>query len=214
MSTQPALQNVLAPAPIRTPFLNKDGTISTPWVMWFNKLVQRVGGTFSEPINQTSSDATLANLSTDSTQSTYSDEIASILGQVFTADIAQLSDPDNVVSEVNTAIDYETGIWTPTFFGPTSAGSPVYTGYWTRIGNQLFWEIMINATGAGVSFTSNSGQITNLPLAAWNWNTLEVVNTMGANLGIGAVSGTTGLLPAFTVSNAIGIITGRSTLWL
>jgi len=90
---------------------------------------------------------------------------------------------------------YETGTFTPTYFGSSTAGTTTYTlqsGTYTRTGNVLYYNIRIawsNATGTG------NGTIGGFPYSAQNAYhttsilpsdyTLTALNIMSARIGFG-----------------------------
>ena len=72
--------------------------------------------------------------------------------------------------------DYEEGSWTPVFEGTTTTGTATYTargGYYTKIGNKVFWEMYI-------AFNSGNGSgtfhISGLPFTVGNNGTYPAVN--------------------------------------
>lgn len=47
-----SLNQIVPPVPSRSPVINPDGTMTQPWVLFFQKLAQRVGGSISPTIPQ------------------------------------------------------------------------------------------------------------------------------------------------------------------
>ena len=76
----------------------------------------------------------------------------------------------------NALSDYEEGTWTPVLEGTSTIGTATYTargGYYTKIGNKVFWEMYIafnNGNGSGTF------HITGLPYAVANNGTYPAVN--------------------------------------
>jgi hypothetical protein len=83
-----------------------------------------------------------------------------------------------------------------------------YSGWWKSIGEELFWEVEIDATAGTVTFTA--AQITNMPQAATRPGTFAAVNTSAyADYGSGMVTGNVAFLPNFTLTATKAILSGR-----
>jgi hypothetical protein len=63
-TTPPALINTIAPPPIQTPIVGANGLCSPQWVMWFQKVFLRAGGTTSDTVTQIVNNITNNNTST------------------------------------------------------------------------------------------------------------------------------------------------------
>jgi hypothetical protein len=83
-----------------------------------------------------------------------------------------------------------------------------YAGWWKSIGEEVFWEVEVDASAGAVTFTG--GQITNMPQAASRPGAFAAVNTSAyADHGNGMVSGSAAYLPNFTLTAAKAILSGR-----
>src|SRR5258708_4211876 len=114
--------NILAPAPVRTPLVGQDGLMTAPWVMYFQKLNTRIGGTYSQTVDQNTA-AILAMQAFESMTDTSSEGSR---GLDAIDDLALMIEPttyreeaDLFLPEVVQNFEFETGIWTPTFTGST-----------------------------------------------------------------------------------------------
>jgi hypothetical protein len=98
----------------------------------------------------------------------------------------------------------ESGTWTPTF--ASTSGIFTADGSWRSIGNQLFWQVVITATGA-VDLTGGSF---NLPIQAVFPSSLSAVRTDSfQDFGNGSVSGVTANLPPIVFSAGTVVLSGR-----
>jgi len=199
----PTSDKTLSPAPITTPLLGIDGKVSQPWAMYFQKLGVRVGGNFSDTL-------TTVIASMQSVKTTISDLQASDAAQA--TEIAGLTTEasalDGRVTALETNAGGASGAWTPAFAGV--AGSPIATGYWKTIGNEVFWECIVDSAGGTAVFTS--AQLTNMPFAASRPGTFAVVNVVSYHdYGNGFVSGSAATIPSFSLTNEVAIFSGRYT---
>lgn len=100
----------------------------------------------------------------------------------------------------------ESGSWTPVF--ASTQGSINASGIWRAIGNLVFWQVTLTATGqanlAGGSF--------NIPIQAAEPNSFSAVRTDAyQDFGNGMVSGVTGYLPAAQFSDGTVVLSGWYT---
>lgn len=98
----------------------------------------------------------------------------------------------NASSNANTLDDYEEGTWTPSFTSLSvvaGGGSVTYTGKYTKIGNTVYWNARINATGgATTASTAGTTFITNMPFdinASFDSNCVACTTGTVTSLGIG-----------------------------
>jgi hypothetical protein len=104
-------------------------------------------------------------------------------------------------SDANTLDDYEEGDFTPSWTNLTiNSGTPVYTGWYTKIGRLVTVGWRIGGT-FNITITANSSRITNLPFTSTQteWGIWGNVTTTAASYGM-QTSGTN-LWMAATVSN-------------
>jgi hypothetical protein len=113
-------------------------------------------------------------------------------------------------SDANTLDDYEEGTFTPTLTNFTIVSQTSNNGYYTKIGRQVFLNIIILATS--VATTAGSSTVTNLPFAPGLGNFSLVcianANSISAQNSGGVVnSGGSGTLyPPATTGNAYVVI--------
>jgi hypothetical protein len=96
----------LSPAPIKTPFYNASGNVSDAWNLWFQKLVQRVGGPYSDPVSQiiTNLDALTTRVGVVETNVTgLQGNVATINAQITTI-VGDLALLDTRVSAIENAL--------------------------------------------------------------------------------------------------------------
>jgi hypothetical protein len=113
-------------------------------------------------------------------------------------------------SNANTLDDYEEGTFTPTLNSFTIVSQTSNTGAYTKIGRQVFLNIIVQATS--IAATAGSSNITNLPFAPGLGNfslvTLANANTIAATNSGGVVNnGGSGVLyPPATTGNDYMVI--------
>lgn len=218
MSTTPTAINTISPPPIQTPIIGANGLCSPQWVMWFQKVFLRAGGTSSETVTQIVNNVTNNNTST--TISDNSSQGGSSIDPDAIDDLALLSEllpvwrgsePDNYIPETPRNLDFQTGIWDPSFSGASGSGTIATSGAWTVIANQVFWDVILDASSG--SYTSSSGAITNLPYAALIPSISFLADfTNNAAIGSGPIVGNSAFLPDFTLTSQKAVISGRY-LW-
>jgi hypothetical protein len=72
----------------------------------------------------------------------------------------------------NALDDYEEGSWTPIFVNLTVTGSVTYSGVYTKIGRQVFFQAFVTRNSGDIGSVSSSTYINNLPfLVAYNSTT-------------------------------------------
>jgi hypothetical protein len=71
----------------------------------------------------------------------------------------------------NALDDYEEGTWTPTFVNLTVTGSVTYSGVYTKIGRQVFFQAFVTRISGDVGSTSSLTYISNLPFSVNNSST-------------------------------------------
>ncbi|MGO4212171.1 hypothetical protein AB4Y89_21620 [Terriglobus sp. 2YAB30_2] len=193
----------LSGAPISTPLFSADGLVSQQWALWFQKLVYRVGGGSSTPLSQISSD--VAALQTHvATAETNITALQTGVADLNTRELADRAD----INTLQTTVGADSGTWAPTLIGAAETGAVNYAGWWKSIGEELFWEVEIDATVGTVTFTA--AQITNMPQPTTRPGAFAAVNTSAyADYGNGMVAGNTAYLPNFTLTSAKAIFSGR-----
>lgn len=206
--------NVLAPAPIRTPLVDSNGALSQPWVLYFQKLNTRVGGSYSQTVNQITE--TITNITNSTIAADVStDGIPGIEGLDTIEDITRLAglclpsvrEVDDVIPEIHQSFDYDNGIWTPAFTGITTTGTVVTTAKWTKIGNQFFWDITIDAS-AGTA-TCAAGSLSNLPYSCVGFSPFIIWPATSTTLQPGYTNGSSAFFTDFTITSGIVMISGR-----
>lgn len=108
---------------------------------------------------------------------------------------------------------YQEGIWTPTWTSLTVVGAPTYAGRYTRIGDLVFWQVLITAGGANTTAsTAGVTGINNLPFTIAHTNNLSVSNAnTGIAIGdghIGGVGTQNANTPTWAATNANITISG------
>jgi hypothetical protein len=63
--SQAPLQNLLATPPTQTAVVGKDGMMTAAWVMWFQKLLTRVGGPVADNLTEVSNSVAVVQAETD-----------------------------------------------------------------------------------------------------------------------------------------------------
>ena len=193
----------LSGAPISTPLFSADGLVSQQWALWFQKLVYRIGGGSSTPLGQISADV-VALQTHVATAETNITALQTSIVDLNTRELADRAD----INTLQTTVGADSGTWMPTLSGATETGAVNYSGWWKSIGEELFWEVEIDATAGTVTFTA--AQITNMPHLAVRPGTFATVNTsVYADYGNGMVAGNTAYLPNFTLTSAKAILSGR-----
>jgi len=193
----------LSGAPISTPLFSADGLVSQQWALWFQKLVYRIGGGSSTPLGQISSD--VATLQTQ--VATAETNITALQTSVVDLNTRELADRTDI-NALQTTVGSDSGTWIPTLSGASETGTVNYSGWWKSIGEELFWEIEVDATAGAVTVTS--AQITNMPQTAARPGSFAAVNTSAyADYGNGMVSANIAYLPNFTLTAAKAILSGR-----
>lgn len=114
--------------------------------------------------------------------------------------------------ESDDRLRYVIGTWTPTFTDlALGAGTaPSFAGDYIRIGNLVYFVVVITPGTATTASTASVTYINNLPFTASKNSTLTVSNNLAANIGIGLiVSGTTsGFTPTWGATSGIMTISG------
>lgn len=193
----------LSGAPISTPLFSADGLVSQQWALWFQKLVYRIGGGSSTPLGQISSD--VATLQTQ--VATVETNITALQTSIAGLNTRELVDRTDI-NTLQTTVGADGGTWIPALSGASETGTVNYSGWWKSIGEELFWEVQVDATAGAVTFTA--AQITNMPQTASRPGTFASVNTsVYADYGNGMVAGNTASLPNFTLTSAKAILSGR-----
>lgn len=223
MATNPSVSdyNVLPPAPIRTPFLDSNGFISSPWVMYFQKLNLRAGGNISPTVDQNA--AAIAALSaldsvTDKSAegNSSADPLSFLDTLAFLDPIPSKEVPDDQIAEFIQNIDFETGPWVPTISNTIITGTvTIPGGVYTRIGNQIFFDFNVSIAVSS-SFQVQSSSVMTMPYAA-NYirsNCFVINGKTLATLGNGIISGSSVFLSPFTVTTDVStpqdiLFTGR-----
>ena len=115
--------------------------------------------------------------------------------------------------------NYLQGTWTPSFTGLTvvnGTGTATYAGRYTRIGNLVFFTVIITVSGTcTVQATSGVTYINNLPFTESETAGNLVVVDSGANsYGTGVISSnsTNGFVPTWAAVNRSIIISGVMNL--
>jgi hypothetical protein len=156
-----------------------------------------------------SADFSIARFNTDKTSGAQLDlnintngNIA-LLGGTTSASGVGITFPITQVasSDANCLDDYEEGDFTPSWTNLTiNSGTPVYTGWYTKIGRLVTVGWRIGGT-FNITITANSSRITNLPFTSTQteWGIWGNVTTTAASYGM-QTSGTN-LWMAATVSN-------------
>jgi hypothetical protein len=96
-------------------------------------------------------------------------------------------------SDANTLDDYEEGIWTPTAFGSSTAGTTTYNdraGFYTKVGNQVTASFYIDwsaLTGTGVL------RLGGIPFSVKNVSNINITGSVMTN-GLNWTGGTTVVL--------------------
>lgn len=93
MSSTPSVSQLLAPAPISTPVLGKDGLVGPQWALYFQKLNARVGGGASDNLT-----TVIANLSAAQGQITTLQGQVSALQATEATHTAQISSLQSAVA--------------------------------------------------------------------------------------------------------------------
>ena len=112
--------------------------------------------------------------------------------------------------------DYEEGTWTPTLNSFTVVNQTALSGTYTKIGRQVFLNIIVTATS--IAAVAGSSTITNLPFAPSIQNfsmvTLANANTIAATNSGGTVNSTSSgtLYPPSTSGNTYMVISAVYTV--
>ncbi|NUQ28346.1 MAG: hypothetical protein HOQ35_07520 [Acidobacteriaceae bacterium] len=193
----------LSGAPISTPLFSADGLVSQQWALWFQKLVYRIGGGSSTPLGQISSDVTALQTQVTAAEANIT-ALQTSVADLNTRELADRADIDTL----QTTVGADRGTWTPTLSGAFETGTVNYAGWWKSIGEELFWEVEIDASAGASTFTG--AQITNMPQSTTRPGAFAAVNTsVYADYGNGMVAGNTAYLPNFTLTSAKAILSGR-----
>lgn len=193
----------LTPAPVGQQVLGGNGLLTTPWSQFFQRLYARVGGGSTNPLNNTNDSVGTLQDDVDSLQSQISD----ISNELFTVSQQQELDHASIVA-LQSALAPGNGSWTPSFTGAAETGVVVYAGTWKSIGEELFWEVVIEASAGSVAFSS--AEITNMPIAASRPGTFAAVSTSAyADHGNGVVVATSAFVPNFTLTSGTAVLSGR-----
>ena len=176
--------------------------MTQPWVLFFQNLAQRVGGAYSDSLSTVTSNV-----------STLQARVAALQGAAATlqAAIAALQAGNaGVVAQVaqlEAELPVDGGTWTPTFLGATVTGAVAYMGSWKSIGGELFWQVLVDATGGSVEFAAATMDV---PVPAAIPGVFSAVNTTAyADYGGGLVLGSMASLPNFTLTAQAGLLAGR-----
>jgi hypothetical protein len=207
--TQKNLNNILSPPPYTTPMTTTGGIISPVWMMWFQKVNQRLGGAYSQTIPQNTDSISMAAFSDSSVESSESEASLDALNVLMaTQPIAWREDELTDIPSISQRIEYEEGTWNPILVGAMITGTVTTLGSYTKIGNQVFWDATVNADAGSVvtSFSSFS----DLPYPATVAGIVSAVNLdTNADLGSGRIVGDAAFIPNFTLTGEIAIISGR-----
>lgn len=134
--------------------LDANGLITSPWLMWMTKLIQRAGGNYSLPIGSTS------------------------------------------------------GSWVAVFTG--GIGSAIFQANYMTLGNQLFWDIVIDASSS--AFGMSNGSVT-LPVPALAPGTMSAINLDPAapyhDFGNGRIVDGFAFPPDFSIDHQKALLSGR-----
>jgi hypothetical protein len=109
-------------------------------------------------------------------------------------------------SDANTLDDYEEGTFTPAFTSLTIvSGTPVYTGFYTKIGRVVYAVIRIQG-GASTTAVGNTTYCNNLPFSASTDSTCQATNSANvSNYGVGLVQSNNAFVPSWTAQLNITI---------
>lgn len=154
MADTKPLATVVAPAPTRTALVDSNGIMTSPWVMWFQKVQTRIGGSYSLPLGATA------------------------------------------------------GTWAPIFTAAPVAA--VYSASYMSFGNQVFFDIVIDASDG--TFSMNNGSIT-LPFPAISPGTMSAINLDPAapyhDFGNGRIVDGFAYPPDFSIDHQKALLSGR-----
>jgi len=110
------------------------------------------------------------------------------------------------------AVDFESGTWIPNISDGIITGMVTATGTWSKLGDQIFFQVFIDATAG----TFNGFHISNLPFPASGHGTCTVVTSANVSLGSGSIQGSIVTLPPMNLSpagpNNSAIVSGSYTL--
>lgn len=173
----------LPPAPTWSALLNPNGSMTAPWVTWFQVLNRKLGGYSATPTD----DAQI--LADDGLRSNGDVAIASKLAQmgVFDKSASPFFDEDSakILFDEPNRIPYWTSRWTPTV---TIDGGTVSTvdGRFTKIGNRVDFALYV--TGTGMVESGPPSSRFNLPFVPTRYGAAVVTNTSLASYSPALIS--------------------------
>ena len=220
----PEKSSSLSPAPITTQVIGQDGKVTSQWALYFQKLGVRVGGSSTSPLDQTNS--SVSNVQTkvsalggsvnalsgsvaqmEQTLTSQGDDINELIAQQQESAVS-IQTLQALVSTIQNALQLDSGTWEPEFTGLTITGTVAFDASWSAIVDQVFWQVIIDATGGEASFAS--AHLTNLPVSSTKEGSLSAVNISALqDYGNGYVMEDGVYVPDFTITGQRAVIAGR-----